>query len=57
MSNGGMLNREGLEVLVHRLTHSSYDDRSRNALWLGTPVPLKLDTLRPTCRPKLYPKA
>jgi aromatic ring-cleaving dioxygenase len=52
-----MLNREGLEVPVHRLTHSSYDDRSRNALWLGTPIPLKLDTLRPTCRPELYPKA
>ena len=34
-----------------------HDDRSRNALWLGTPVPLNLDTLRPTCRPELYPKA
>jgi hypothetical protein len=44
-------------VLVHRLTHSSYDDRSRNTLWPGTRVPLKLDTLLPTCRPELYSKA
>jgi len=41
-----MLNREGLDVLVHPLTESSYDDHSKNALWLGTPVPMKLDILR-----------
>ena len=52
-----MLNREGLNVLVHPLTHSSYDDHSRNALWLGTPVPLKLETLRPTYRTELLPTA
>lgn len=52
-----MLNREGLDVLVHPLTASSYDDHSRNALWLGTPVPLKLDTLRPTYRAAQYPTA
>ncbi|MGC2202395.1 MAG: DOPA 4,5-dioxygenase family protein [Stellaceae bacterium] len=51
-----MLNREGLNVLVHPLTHSSYDDHSKNALWLGTPVALKLDVLRPTYRPELLPK-
>ena len=28
-----MLNREGLDVLVHPLTESSYDDHSKNALW------------------------
>ena len=33
-----MLNRDGLDVLVHPLTESSYDDHSKNALWLGTPV-------------------
>ena len=38
-----MLNREGLDVLVHPLTESSYDDHSKNALWLGTPVPMRLD--------------
>ena len=37
-----MLNRDGLDVLVHPLTESSYDDHSKNALWLGTPVPMRL---------------
>ena len=40
-----MLNREGLNVLVHPLTESNYDDHSMYALWLGTPVPLRLDRL------------
>jgi DOPA 4,5-dioxygenase len=52
-----MLNRGGLDILVHPLTASSYDDHSTNALWLGTPVPLKLDTLRPTYRAEQYPTA
>jgi aromatic ring-cleaving dioxygenase len=51
-----MLNREGLDVLVHPLTASSYDDHSKNAMWLGTPVPMKLDTLRPTYRAEQFPK-
>jgi aromatic ring-cleaving dioxygenase len=51
-----MLNREGLDVLVHPLTESSYDDHSKNAIWLGTPVPMKLDTLRPTYRAEQFPK-
>ena len=42
-----MLNRDGLDVLVHPLTESSYDDHSKNAMWLGTPVPMRLDILRP----------
>jgi DOPA 4,5-dioxygenase len=50
-----MLNRDGLDVLVHPLTESSYDDHSKNALWLGTPVPMKLDILRPTYRAELLP--
>jgi DOPA 4,5-dioxygenase len=50
-----MLNREGLDVLVHPLTESSYDDHSKNALWLGTPVPMRLDVLRPTYSPGLLP--
>ena len=50
-----MLNREGLDILVHPLTESSYDDHSKNALWLGTPVPMRLDILRPTYRTELLP--
>jgi aromatic ring-cleaving dioxygenase len=50
-----MLNREGLDVLVHPLTESSYDDHSKNALWLGTPLPMKLDILRPTYRAEQFP--
>ena len=51
-----MLNRDGLDVLVHPLTESSYDDHSKNALWLGTPVPMRLDVLRPTYSPGLLPQ-
>src|SRR6185312_9013329 len=50
-----MLNRDGLDVLVHPLTESSYDDHSKNALWLGTPVPMKLEIMRPTYNPGLLP--
>ena len=52
-----MLNRDGLDVLVHPLTESSYDDHSKNALWLGTPVPMKLDILRPKYSESLLPSA
>jgi aromatic ring-cleaving dioxygenase len=52
-----MLNREGLDVLIHPLTDDSVDDHSRYALWLGTPVPLRLETLRRTYRPELLPTA
>jgi DOPA 4,5-dioxygenase len=50
-----MLNREGLDVLVHPLTDNSYDDHSRYAVWLGKPVPLKLNTMRRGYRPEQYP--
>lgn len=51
-----MLHRDGLDVLVHPLTDSSYDDHSKNALWLGTPVPMRLDRLRrPTYAADLLP--
>jgi aromatic ring-cleaving dioxygenase len=40
-----MFNRQGLDVLVHPLSDSSFDDHSRYAVWLGTPVALKLDSL------------
>jgi aromatic ring-cleaving dioxygenase len=51
-----MLNHEDLDVLIHPLTESSYDDHSKNALWIGTPVPMRLDILRPAYRPELLPK-
>jgi aromatic ring-cleaving dioxygenase len=50
-----MLNRDGLDVLVHPLTESSYDDHSKNAMWLGTPVSLNLDILRPRYSEGLLP--
>ena len=40
-----MFNRQGLDILVHPLTNDEYDDHTANALWLGNPVPLKLETL------------
>jgi aromatic ring-cleaving dioxygenase len=40
-----MLNRDGLDVLLHPLSDDAVDDHSRYAMWLGTPVPLKLETL------------
>ena len=41
-----MLNRAGLDVLVHPETGDAYDDHTANALWLGTPLPLRLEVLR-----------
>ncbi len=40
-----MLNREGLDILVHPLSDDEYEDHTAYALWLGTPVPLKIETL------------
>ena len=50
-----MLNRQDLDVLIHPLTESSYDDHSKNALWMGTPVPMRLDILRPAYSAELLP--
>ncbi len=52
-----MLNREGLDILVHPLTNDSVEDHRRHALWLGTPVALKLGTLRPSYRAEQFPTA
>ncbi len=41
-----MLNREMLDILVQPLTDDMVDDHSVYALWLGTPVKLKLDTMQ-----------
>jgi aromatic ring-cleaving dioxygenase len=40
-----MLNRDGLDVLVHPLTLDAVADHSSYAIWLGNPVELKLHTL------------
>ncbi|MFZ3236888.1 MAG: DOPA 4,5-dioxygenase family protein [Stellaceae bacterium] len=40
-----MLNRAGLDVLVHPLTTDAVEDHSGYAMWLGSPVALKLHTL------------
>ena len=41
-----MLNRAGLDILVHPQTHDAYDDHTIHALWLGTPLPLRVEGLR-----------
>jgi aromatic ring-cleaving dioxygenase len=51
-----MLNREGLDILVHPLTASNYDDHAQHALWLGRPVALKLETLHRPYGAQQYPK-
>jgi len=43
-----MLNRGGLDVLVHPQTGNAYDDHAIHAMWLGTPLPLRLEGLRRT---------
>jgi aromatic ring-cleaving dioxygenase len=41
-----MLNRCGLDVLVHPLTGDDYEDHARHALWLGRKLELDLESLR-----------
>jgi aromatic ring-cleaving dioxygenase len=41
-----MLNRDGLDVLVHPLAGNAYDDHTVYAMWLGEKLPLRLDVLR-----------
>jgi aromatic ring-cleaving dioxygenase len=53
-----MLNRDGLDILVHPLTDDMVDDHTVHALWLGTPIALKLDTMqRRGYRAELLPTA
>ena len=52
-----MLHRDGLDVLIHPLTNDSVDDHSIYAMWLGSPVPLKLNTLPRQYRAELLPSA
>ena len=41
-----MLNRLGLNVLVHPNTGDAYEDHATHALWLGDKLKLRLDVLR-----------
>ncbi len=41
-----MLNRSGLTVLVHPLTGDDYEDHATYSLWLGVPLPLRLEILK-----------
>jgi DOPA 4,5-dioxygenase len=41
-----MLNRDGLDILIHPLTDDMVDDHTIYALWLGNPVTLRLETMR-----------
>jgi DOPA 4,5-dioxygenase len=41
-----MFNRQGLSILVHPLTDDMVDDHDIYALWLGTPIKLRLDTMK-----------
>jgi DOPA 4,5-dioxygenase len=41
-----MLNREGLDILIHPLTNDMVDDHSVYAVWLGSPVELRLGTMQ-----------
>lgn len=41
-----MLNRGPLTVLVHPQAENAYDDHTAHAMWLGGPLPLRVDVLR-----------
>lgn len=40
-----MLNRDGLAILLHPNTGRPRDDHTRNAVWFGEVLPVKLETL------------
>ncbi len=46
-----MLNRDGLDVLVHPQSGDSLADHTRFAMWLGQPRPLRLEVLRRSASP------
>jgi aromatic ring-cleaving dioxygenase len=52
-----MRNRNGLDVLIHALSGDPARDHGTDALWLGTPVPLRPHVHRPRHRPELLPSA
>ncbi|MFO1073078.1 MAG: DOPA 4,5-dioxygenase family protein [Geminicoccaceae bacterium] len=42
-----MLNRDGLDILVHPETGDEVADHTAHALWLGERLPLRLEALAP----------
>ena len=50
-----MLNRDGLDVLIHPLTDNSVRDHDTDGAWLGAPVPLRLHRMSPDYTPDLLP--
>ncbi|HEX3537065.1 MAG TPA: DOPA 4,5-dioxygenase family protein [Stellaceae bacterium] len=52
-----MQNRNGLDVLVHVLTEDPVRDHHADALWLGTPLPLRMHGHRASARPELRQSA
>jgi aromatic ring-cleaving dioxygenase len=52
-----MLNRGGLDVLVHPLTKNSHADHSDYAIWLGAPKELRVRDMRGEYRAEQYPAA
>ena len=43
-----MLNRDGLNILLHPGTGNPYADHAEHAAWLGSVLPLRLEVLRDT---------
>jgi aromatic ring-cleaving dioxygenase len=41
-----MLNRGTLAILVHPNTADEYEDHAHHAVWLGSKLPLRLETLK-----------
>ena len=52
-----MLNRNGLNMLIHPLTDDAVRDHDSDGLWLGTPVVLRLHRMQPNYTPDLLPGA
>jgi aromatic ring-cleaving dioxygenase len=52
-----MLNRSGLDVLVHPLTADAARDHDADGLWLGTQLKLRPHTHRRDYAPELLPTA
>jgi DOPA 4,5-dioxygenase len=42
-----MVNRAGLSVLVHPLSDNPVRDHDTSALWMGEPLPIDVESLRP----------
>ena len=52
-----MLNRDGLDVLVHPLTDDTRRDHDSDGLWLGTQLKLRPHTRSRDYAPELLPTA